>query len=223
MQPGDQHSAQARDALDDLVQRYWYPVYAFVRRSGHAPPQAGMITQKLLRSLVNDDTGSQQIGSRHYRSYLLDRVHDLLEQGQVTASATDTADTAFAAPADLERRYQRDHVAASSPDQAFQRSFALVVLQRTLRRLRDEASRSGRADMCRALEPFLSRDPANADYERIAIQLRSRKVTLILGLKRLRQRLRELAAQELSDTVIGPADLANEQDALLAILGEFSA
>jgi hypothetical protein len=77
--------------------------------------------------------------------------------------------------------------------------------------------------MCRALEPFLSRDPANADYERIAIQLRSRKVTLILGLKRLRQRLRELAAQELSDTVIGPADLANEQDALLAILGEFGA
>jgi RNA polymerase sigma-70 factor (ECF subfamily) len=130
------------------------------------------------------------------------------------------ADQDLPAPVDIERRYQRDHAEPSTPEQAFQRSFALVVLQRTLRRLRNEAAQSGRQDMCRALEPFLARDPAAHDYERIAVQLRSRKVTLILGLKRLRQRLRELAALELSDTVVSADDLASEQDALLSILGE---
>jgi hypothetical protein len=52
--------------------------------------------------------------------------------------------------------------------------------------------------------------------------LRTRKVTLILALKRLRQRLRELAALELSDTVSSADALATEQDALLSILGEMT-
>jgi RNA polymerase sigma-70 factor (ECF subfamily) len=222
MQLADKDSAEARDALGDLAQRYSYPVYAFVRRCGQSPSQAARVTHDLLQRLVDDDAGSQQIASRHYRSYLLDRVHALLNRDWVATAGSGTTGAEFVAPADLERRYQRDHVAPSSPEQAFQRSFALVVLQRTLRRLRDEAAETGRADMCRAFEPFLARDPASADYERIAAQLRTRKVTLILALKRLRQRLRELAALELSDTVSSADALASEQDALLSILGEIT-
>jgi len=223
MQLVDKDSPLARDALGDLAQRYWYPVYAFVRRRGHAPPMAEQVTRDLLRRLVNDSDGTQQIGSGHYRSYLLGRVHALLDDNwTVGPTEQDVPDIEFAAPPDLERRFLRDHIAPSSPEQAFQRSFALVVLQRTLRRLRDEAAETGRADMCRALEPFLARDPASADYERIAAQLRTRKVTLILALKRLRQRLRELAALELSDTVSSADALASEQDALLSILGEMT-
>jgi RNA polymerase sigma-70 factor (ECF subfamily) len=213
--------AIGRDAPGDLAQRYWYPVYAFVRRRGQPPQIAEQVTRDLLRRLVNDNT--QQIGSGHYRNYLLGRVHALLDDNwTVSPSERDVPGIEFPAPPDLERRFLRDHIAPSSPEQAFQRSFALVVLQRTLRRLRDEAAETGRADMCRALEPFLARDPASADYERIAVQLRTRKVTLILALKRLRQRLRELAALELSDTVSSADALASEQDALLSILDEIT-
>jgi hypothetical protein len=220
MQLVEKDSPTARDALGDLAQRYWYPVYAFVRRRGQPPPMAEQVTRDLLRRLVNDDT--QQIGSGHYRSYLLERVHTLLDNWTFSPSEPDVPGIEFLAPPDLERRFLRDHIAPSSPEQAFQRSFALVVLQRTLHRLRDEAAETGRADMCRALEPFLALDPASADYERIAVQLRTRKVTLILALKRLRQRLRELAALELSDTVSNADALASEQDALLSILGEIT-
>jgi RNA polymerase sigma-70 factor (ECF subfamily) len=224
MQLVDKDSPLARDALGDLAQRYWYPVYAFVRRCGQPPAMAEQVTRDLLRRLVNENDGTQQIASRHYRSYLLDRVQALLD-GNWTAAASepDVPDIEFPMPPDLERRFLRDHIAPSSPEQAFQRSFALVVLQRTLRRLRDEAAETGRADMCRALEPFLARDPEPGDYERVAAQLRTRKVTLILALKRLRQRLRELAALELSDTVSSADDLASEQAALLSILGEMTA
>jgi RNA polymerase sigma-70 factor (ECF subfamily) len=224
MQLVDKDSPLARDALGDLAQRYWYPVYAFVRRRGQPPATAEQVTRDLLRRLVNENEGTQPIASRHYRSYLLDRVHALLDLSWTAgASEPDVPGSEFPSPTDLERRFLRDHIAPSSPEQAFQRSFALVVLQRTLRRLRNEAADTGRADMCRALEPFLARDPESGDYERIAIQLRTRKVTLILALKRLRQRLRELAALELSDTVSSADDLASEQDALLSILGELTA
>jgi hypothetical protein len=74
--------------------------------------------------------------------------------------------------------------------------------------------------MYKALEPYLARDPSASQYEAMAARLNIRQLTLVLALKRLRQRLREMAAEELSDTVTTADDLAREQDALLAVLGE---
>jgi len=221
MQLGDADSTGARDALGDLVQRYWYPVYSFVRCRGQPPALAENITRTLLQRLVAESTTSHQsIASRQYRNYLLDRVRTYLDGGW--RNGGDLPTPGFTPPTDLEKRFQRDHRDSSSPEQAFQRSFALAVVQRTLRRMRDEAAQSGRTDMCRALEPYLARDPAPADYQRIAAQLGAHKVTLILALKRLRQRLRELGAQELADTVSSADDLAAEQEAMLAILDEMT-
>jgi hypothetical protein len=42
----------------------------------------------------------------------------------------------------------------------------------------------------------------------------------VVALKRLRQRFRELASEELTDTVATADDLASEQDALFKVLGE---
>lgn len=220
MRIAEQDTEQARDALGDLARRYAYPVYAFLRRSGQAPALAERTAHAMLQRLVLEDTGAQQpIASRQYRNHLLERISAYLADGDaMTSSPAERADSLV--PANLERRYERDHAVPSTAEQAFQRSFAMVVIERTLRRLRDEAAQTGHADMCRALEPYLVRDPAALDYDRLALQLRSRKVTLIVALKRLRQRLQELATLELSDTVSSADDLAKEQDALLAILAE---
>ena len=222
----DTNLPRARDALSDLAQRYWYPVYAFVRRCGHAPPAAAKATDNLLRRLVADSgSAPQQVATGHYRSYLLGRVQAFRDADWTLASAApgEAETVELAPPPAIESRFLRDHLVESTPEQAFQRSFALVVLHRTLRRLRDEAAETGRADLCRALEPFLVRDPQDSEFERLAAQLRCRKVTLIVALKRLRQRLRELAAEELSDTVSSADDLASEQSELLDILGEITA
>jgi hypothetical protein len=72
--------------------------------------------------------------------------------------------------------------------------------------------------MFEALKPYLSQDPVPGEYEAIAQRLRIRPMALTLALKRLRQRLRDLAGRELADTVASPDDLAAEQAALLAVL-----
>ena len=81
-----------------------------------------------------------------------------------------------------------------------------------------EARQTGHLPMFQMLERFLARDPAPGDYEAIANHLRVRPLTLVMALKRMRQRFRELASQELADTVATADELANEQAALHAAL-----
>src|SRR5215472_604724 len=82
MRLADQDSTQARDALGDLAQRYWYPVYAFVRCHGQAPAVAERTARAMLHRLVFEDTGGQQpIASRQYRNHLLERIRSYLADG----------------------------------------------------------------------------------------------------------------------------------------------
>jgi RNA polymerase sigma-70 factor (ECF subfamily) len=214
-------SPAARDALGELAQRYSYPAYAYIRCSGKEPAEAQHLTSQLLRRLVADAPRASQT---HYRQFLLAELGANIgrEATQEPIAPSGHARADPAALGSLEARYQRDHAGKTTPEQAFQRSFALVVLQRAIKRLRGEAAQTGHGEMYRALEPFLAREPTTAQTELLVARLKLRQMTVILALKRLRQRLRELAADELADTVSTADHLTSEQDALLAVLGELS-
>jgi len=215
MRHANMPAGDARDALGELARRYWYPVYVYMRRCGHAPAAAGQLAQRFLQRLLEAGAGGNaQPNPGPYRGYLLARLYEFLADdahGAIGAAGT--------TPVELETRYQQDQLGLLSPEQSFQRAFALQLLNRTMRRLRSEASQTGHGDMFEQLEPFLAREAAPGEYEFIAVRLHTRPLTIVVALKRLRQRFRELAAEELVDTVSSAADLATEQDALLAVLG----
>jgi len=220
MQQASGNSPDASRALDELAQRYWYPVYAYVRRCGHSPAIAQDITRTFLHGLITQfQRTREQSPHGHFRKFLLTQLNLFLGGDWREAIGEDTSN-ALATPPDLEARNQRDNAEAASPEQAYQRSFAFEVLARALRRLQAEARQTGHQEMYAALQPYLSRDPVPGEYEEIAKRLHSPPLALVLALKRLRQRFRELAAQELVDTVRSPEDLANEQAALHAALRE---
>jgi hypothetical protein len=205
-------SANVCGALGELAQRYWYPVYVYVCRGGHAPDAAERIARSFLQRLLSDAGAGGAQGP--YRGYLLSRLHAHLADGP----PPDAGDT-LAAPDDLEARYRSDHLDRLSPEQGYQRAFALQVVHRTLHRLRSDASQTGLGDLYELLEPFLGREAAPGECEQLAERLRAQPMTVVVALKRLRQRFRELAAEELVDTVTSADDLAAEQDTLLAVLG----
>lgn len=223
MQQASGDSPEASRALDELAQRYWYPVYAYVRRCGHAPAIAQDITRTFLHRLITKfRRNHEQPPHGHFRKFLLAELNTFLGGDWCEAIGEDTSN-ALAPPPDLEKRNQHDNAEAASPEQAYQRSFAFEILSRALRRLQAEARQTGHADMFDALQPYLSRDPVTGEYEEIAKRLHSPPLALVLALKRLRQRFRELAGQELADTVTSPEDLANEQAALHAALRDSQA
>jgi len=48
-------SPESAAALETLCRTYWYPLYAFVRRQGHSPPDAQDLTQEFFARLLQKD------------------------------------------------------------------------------------------------------------------------------------------------------------------------
>jgi len=209
----------ARAALMALCQRFWYPVYAYLRCFGHGPEMAQEQTQRFLRYLFAHlhEGGSARTQGR-FRQYLLARLREFLS-GTVGPDSAAAAITDFdTPPAELESRFQSDNSGAASPEQAFQQSFALELLARALARLQDEARETGRSDMFEVLQPFLAVEPTAEEADALAQRLKVRAVVLAVALRRLRQRYRELIDSELADTVASADEMLAEQQALLAVL-----
>ena len=215
--------SDSRDALVDLCLRYRYPVYAYVRRCGHPPQVAHEVTHRFLQDLLGHHrqwVDRKKTGQ--FRTYLLECIDAFLADD--TSGAPDEPampELSVAAP-DLELRNQNDNAQATSPEDAFQRSFALEIFARAFARLREEAHQTGHLSMYEALERYLTVDPAPGEYEELAVALRVRPLVLVVALKRLRQRFRELTGKELADTLESLDALEAEQQTLRAILHRHS-
>lgn len=211
-------TADAGRALGELAQRYWYPVYAYVRHCGHAAPAAEEIARNFLQTLMLQfREGGARPPHGHFRRFLLDRLNAFLGSGGGRAAVHDGKGR-LAVPGDLETRYRHDISGAGSAIEAYERSFALEVVARALRRLESEAKQTNHLEMFAALTAYLARDPPAGEYAAIAQRLECPPLMLVVALKRLRQRFRELVGQELADTVTTAEDLSNEQSALHAAL-----
>lgn len=216
-QPDAPGGVGARNALAELALRYWYPVYVYVRHCGHAPAAAQDVTQAFLQHLIRRSLEDATPLRGQFRAYLLSRLNIFLAGKWHELTESDTFSLG-PVPADLEERTQREHAGTESPEQAFQSSYALEVLALGFKHLRAEARQTGHLDMYEALEPFLARDPLPGQYSELAQRLDLRPLALVVALKRLRQRFRELIAAELVDTVAAADEMNSEQRALFAAL-----
>ena len=215
----DGGAASAERSLADLCRDYWYPVYAYVRRCGHAAEPAQRLTGRFFAHLAEEIRSVDPAQFGQFRHFLLTQLHRFLAEPESAGAGADDEAAPPIAIEELELRLRRDHVPDAAPDHVFQRGFALEVLGRSLRRLRHEAQESGRGPMFELLERYLIADPPPGHYEQMAARLGYSALALLVAVKRLRQRFRELVDAELCETVASVSDLETERATLLAILG----
>jgi hypothetical protein len=217
-----QDADAARRALIELCLRYWYPVYSYVRLCERAPQLAQDITRGFFEHLLQQRLSLPELRARgRFREYLLDALNRYL--GGDWRSAHELRPIAeFEQPqawADLESRHQHETVRGLTPEQAYHRGYALEVLGNAMTRLRREAEQAGRLLMFETLAPWLSAEPGPGQFEVLAGELSLRPLAVVVALKRLRQRFRELAEAELSETVSSAPDLQAEREMLAHALG----
>jgi hypothetical protein len=218
-------AAQARQRLLELCLRYWYPVYVYLRRSGHGAEAAQALAAEFFDTLLQRrGSGASRGSDGRFRTFLLAELHRYLAEAtlaghnSVAAVASPAPDLPVPSLAQLEARRQREGDAGGSPELALRRGFALEVIGQAMRRIEDEAREAGRLPMFSALQPYLANDPVPGIYADLAQRLDVSPLFLSLALKRLRERFRELVDDELTQTVASEAALDEERRSLHAAL-----
>jgi RNA polymerase sigma-70 factor (ECF subfamily) len=219
---GGTPSLESAAALERLCSSYWYPLYAFVRRRGHSPPDAQDLTQEFFARLLEHNWIAH--ANRHkgrFRSFLLmamkrflskewDKVKTLKRGGQVrlVPLQLDTAET----------RYTREPADTRTPEQVFEEQWALVLLDSVLNRLRNDYGQEGKGALFHTLEPCLIGSREAQPYAALAAELGMTEGAVKMAVCRLRERYRACLKEEIGHTVASPAEMDEELRHLFRVL-----
>lgn len=212
---------QARRALLELCLQYWYPVYAYLRRCGHAAEIAEDITGVFFGELLGSRLPLTPLPVQvRFREFLFDSLHRFLATDWRRLEAADGTFEQLEGPALelLEARHLCEAASTMCATDAFHRDYAMELIASAHRRLSQEAASAGHGPRYEALAPFLATRPPAGALEALAGQLSTRSAVLAIALERLRHRFQELVRDELAQTVGDRAGLERERNELLAAL-----
>src|SRR5512138_3421624 len=125
-------STSAADALAELCQTYWYPLYAYARRTGSPPEDAEDLTQGFFQHLLERRlVASADAAKGRFRSFLL--------RSFCNFKATEHARSARQKrgggqpilsldAAGAEAKFGRDLSDSHNPELLYERNWALAVL-----------------------------------------------------------------------------------------------
>jgi RNA polymerase sigma-70 factor (ECF subfamily) len=218
----DAPSTEARQALEGLCRVYWYPLYALVRRQGNDAEDARDLTQAYFAELLEkgylDDYDPER---GRFRVFLMSSVRHFLSKQRDKALAWKRggrADVVSLDADEVEGRYRFEPVDNLTPEQVFERRWALTVLERALARLRREQEDADRGREFGHLEGFLTGQGADASYREVAEQLGTTESAVKSSIHRLRQRFGQLLRAEIAETVSSPAEVDDEVKHLLGVI-----
>lgn len=214
LEAGRSESDQRTAALQKLCNAYWYPLYAYVRWRGHSPEDAQDLTQEFFLKLIEKNWLADVApeGAR-FRSFLLTILKGFLANAHDYARAAKRGGGRTIVSLDAEQaedRWAQEPATNETPETAFQRRWALAVLAEALQRLRDAAGAAEKSRHFEALQPFLSREPAEGEYSALARTLNMSGDAVAVAVYRLRQRYREMLRATVADTLADPSQVDDE-------------
>lgn len=216
---GRKHTPQSDLALEQLCKTYWFPLYAYVQRRGHSKEDAEDLTQAFFAKFLEKNYLENLSNDRgRFRAFLLASLKHFLANewdksqrqkrgGRVTHFSLDwqTADTQFQVAAN-----------ATSPDQEFDREWAVALLAKVIERLQTECEMDGRAEQFQELKIFLSAGKSAIPYSDVAKNLGVEEGAVRVAVHRLRKRYRQLLVEEVAQTLADPTQADEEMKALFA-------
>jgi len=210
-------------SLSELCESYWYPLFAYLRRSGHDRDQAADYVQGFFLELIDKDfleAVSPEKG--RFRWFLMSAIKRYVSK-QVEKSNAQKRGGGRALfsldVADAEQRYQMEPVDGWSAEKLFDRRWALSVLKTAIDSLRSQQEAKGKVELYLALEPTLSGVPMTMEqYKEIGEEFDIPSGAVKVAALRLRQKYRDLIREIVAQTVTDPDRVGEEMDELLAAL-----
>jgi len=213
---------EAADALAQLCEMYWPPIYSFIRRRGYAPADAQDLTQSFFAFFLRTKAyvRTDQLHGK-FRSFLLASVKNFLadnwdrEQAirrgggyQFVSLDQGTAETFYDAASAFD----------STAERLFELRWAKSLTAGALNSLRQELQAEGKAKLFEQLKSFLMGGTALPSYDEVAARMGLPRATVKTHVHRFRQRYREIVRREVARTVSSPHEIDEELRYLCSIL-----
>lgn len=215
-------TANARAALAAVCERYWPPIYTFIRRRGFTAQDAQDLTQEFFARLIEKNyLKAADAAKGRFRTLLLTAVTRFLVNDWERAKAEKRGGNCIHLSLEdclAQEGAWPEPAERSTPETLYQRSWAETMLKNVLGRLRVELEKSGHPRRFDLLKPFLSGDRDTPSIAEIAAQLSVAEPTVYSLVHRMRQRYGELLRDEIGQTVSSRQEIADELRHLLAAL-----
>jgi len=219
---GHASSPGAQEALERLCRTYWYPLYAFVRRQGHQAHEAEDLTQEFFaRLLAKEYFGRADPALGRFRNFLLACLKNFLSEqrrqaGRLKRGGGQTIISWDSQTA--EERYQSEPADPLTPENVYDRRWALTLLEQALARLGEEQAAAGKQAVFAQLKEYLWGEGGGVGYAEVAGHLSMTEGALKVTVHRLRRRFRELLREEVAQTVATGQDIDEELRYLISVI-----
>ena len=97
-----------------------------------------------------------------------------------------------------------------TPDNIFERQWAITLLERVMQRLRRDMERSGKGRQFELLKHVLSGSNADVSFASVTAELGQTEAATRMADSRMRSRYRELLRDEISQTLSSQDDVEDE-------------
>jgi RNA polymerase sigma-70 factor (ECF subfamily) len=215
---GQRHTPQSDRALEELCRTYWFPLYAYARRHGRSKEDAEDLTQAFFaRFLAKNYLEGLSAERGRFRAFLLASLKHFLanewdkSQRQKRGGALEHLSLDWQV---ADTQFQIASTAEPSPDQAFDREWAMALLGKVIERLRGECDAEGKGKQFEQLKIFLTAGKGALSYADAARSLDMDETAVRVAVHRLRKRYRALLRDEIAQTLSDPSQVAEEIQAL---------
>lgn len=221
---GKRSTPQADHALEELCRTYWFPLYAYVRRRGHTREDSEDLTQAFFaRFLEKNYLGNLDSDRGKFRAFLLASLKHFLANEWDKSQRQKRGGSAAHLSLDwqtADTQFQIASQAEPSPDKAYDREWAVTLLEKVVSRLQSECSTDGRTKQFAELKIFLTAGKGALPYSDAARKLNSDEGAVRTAVHRLRKRYRELLREEISQTLANPSQVDEEMRALFGAFAQ---
>jgi DNA-directed RNA polymerase specialized sigma24 family protein len=204
-------------ALEQIYRLYWKPLFVYALSKGLKTEDAEDLTQSFFGWMISRDTlrvADPQRG--RFRAFLLTTFKNFIvgEWDRARAMRRGGGAVHLSFDVDFRSSVLPFHSPELTPELAYDRQWALDLVERATHTLRSEHVSAGKGDWF----DRIAGPTAGASYLDVADTLETTEEAVKSFAKRARRRFREILEREIADTVGSPEDAAEEMAYLVELL-----
>jgi len=217
------NKVEQQAALEELISRNWFPLYTYLRRGNMPADEAEDLIQGFFARLIEKNMLENIEGAHRgrFRNFLLVCLKRYVigewqkSQAQRRGGGQRKLSLDFQ---DADRRYQVEPFHELTPENAFNRSWALDVIDQALETVRQAWAEAGKSDRFEALKVHLTGSDRAPSYHELSEKLSVSESSLRVTVHRLRAEFRTAICDIVADTLESGDLLEDEINFLFSAL-----